>query len=347
MPNAHTSSIRTVDVHIGGDVHQIIVSGVGDFPGRTPAEKREFLRWNDGLRELLLNEPRGGHPSHFANLVVPPAHPEAEAGFVIMEYMGYPLFSGSNSMSVVIALLEDSPLPLPDGDRQIVLESPGGLVTMTAVCRNGKVISVSYKPDSTAFVALKDHEIDIPGHGTIRFDLIWSGCFYCVIDGPSYGFDMIPKEERAMGEFAHAFMQDASRQVSFNHIEFGDQGQSDFVLMVAPPLQQSAGVWERIVSPVVFPGSVSRCPSGTGTTAAIAQMVQSGMMVAGDRLISRSCWGTRFEGACYETMPIAGTTGCRVEVTGEGWIISRKELVVDFTDPLTPGNGLKEILKPE
>ena len=340
------SSLHTVDVHIGGDVHQIIVSGVPEIPGDSPAEKREYLRRNDGLRCLLLDEPRGAHPSHFANLVVAPAHPHAEAGFVIMEYMGYPLFSGSNSMSVAIALLEEGTVPLRDGKRPIVLESPGGLVEMTANCKDGKVVSVSYKPDSTAYVALKDQAIDVPGHGSVRFDLVWSGCFYCVIDGPSHGFEMTRGEEAAMGAFGFDFMRAASRYVKFDHVELGNQGRSDFVLMVAPPEKRAGGVWERIVSPVVFPRSVSRCPSGTGTTAAMAQMVEQGIMHNGDRLISRSCWGTRFEGHCYAVEPYADTTGCRVEVTGDGWIVARKELVVDFDDPLTPGEGLQEILKP-
>lgn len=237
MASRKAFSVKTVDVHIGGDVHQIIVGGVPKLPGNSPAENRAFLEKNDGFRKLMLNEPRGGHPSHFADLVVPPSLPEAEAGFVIMEYMGYPLFSGSNSMSVAIALLEESPLPLPDGKRKITLESPGGLVEMTAYCKDGKVRSVSYKPDSTAYVALKDQVIDVPVRGPVRFDLVWSGCFYSVIDGPSYGFEMTAAEEQAMGEFAHDFMRAASREVNFEHFELGDQGGSDFVLMVAPPGQ--------------------------------------------------------------------------------------------------------------
>ena len=345
MATRKTHSVHTVDVHIGGDVHQIILSGMPALPGDSPAANREFLVKNDGFRKLMLNEPRGGHPSHFADLVVPPSLPGAEAGFVIMEYMGYPLFSGSNSMSVAIALLESSPMPLQDGKRKIALESPGGLVEMTAECKNGKVLNVSYKPDSTAYVALKEEVLEVPGRGPVKFDLVWSGCFYCVIDGPSHGFEMTAAEEQAMGDFAYDFMVAASKEVRFEHFELGDQGRSDFVLMVAPPVKRSEGSWERIVSPVVFPKSVSRCPSGTGTTAAIAQMVLNDEMKTGDHLTSLSCWGTRFEGTCYETMPIAGTQGCRVEVVGEGWIISRKEMVIDSEDPLTPGEGLNKIFK--
>ena len=32
------------------------------------------------------------------DLIVEPSHPEAQAGYVIMEAMGYPLYSGSNTI---------------------------------------------------------------------------------------------------------------------------------------------------------------------------------------------------------------------------------------------------------
>ena len=67
-------------------------------------------------------------------------------------------------------------------------------------------------------------------------------------------------------------------------------------------------------------------------------------MTEGDTLITRSCWDTVFKGNCYEVTPYADANGCRVEVSGQGWVIARKELVVDFDDPLTPGDGLAEML---
>ena len=339
--------MRTVDVHVGGDVHQIIRAGVRDLPGETVGEQMVHLRQSgDGLRQLLLHEPRGGHPSHFANLVVEPCHPDAEAGFIIMEYMGYPLYSGSNTMATAIALLEEGRLSMADGKRRVVLESPGGLVTVNATCRHGKVLDVSFRPDSTAYVAHKDLSIEVPGRGEVRFDIVWSGCFYALIDGPSYGFDLLREEEEPMGAFSYDFMEAARDQgVKFEHHELGDQGPACFVLWVAPPYRNDEGELERRISPVVHPRSVSRCPSGTGTTAAIAQMVEAGTMREGDRLRTLSCWDSLFFGDCYHVGAHAGVTGCRVEVTGTGWIISRKELVVNFDDPLTPTAGLENLLE--
>lgn len=46
----------------------------------------------DDIRKLLLFEPRGG-PFHNANILVPPAHPEADMGYIILESTEYPPMS--------------------------------------------------------------------------------------------------------------------------------------------------------------------------------------------------------------------------------------------------------------
>lgn len=96
MALQHRAEIEVVDVHVEGGLHRIILGGVKPLPGATVLEQMQYLRSHgDGLRQLVLNEPRGGRPSLFADLVVPPCLPEADAGYIIMETMGYPLISGN------------------------------------------------------------------------------------------------------------------------------------------------------------------------------------------------------------------------------------------------------------
>ena len=53
----------------------------------------------------MLREPRG-YPPLCCNLIVPPKHPEAAAGFIIMEQVEYPVMSGGNTIAVATVLLE-------------------------------------------------------------------------------------------------------------------------------------------------------------------------------------------------------------------------------------------------
>jgi len=80
-----TKMIHAVDTHVGGEPGRVIVGGVLDVPGSTMFEKMTYLRDQaDDLRMRMLREPRG-YPALCCTLVLPPTHPEADAGFVIME----------------------------------------------------------------------------------------------------------------------------------------------------------------------------------------------------------------------------------------------------------------------
>ena len=98
--------ITAIDVHAAGEPGRVITGGVLNVPGDSMMAKQQWLaRHADGLRRLMLREPRG-YPALCCNLLLPPCDPKAHAGFVIMEQTEYPAMSGSNTICVVTALLE-------------------------------------------------------------------------------------------------------------------------------------------------------------------------------------------------------------------------------------------------
>ena len=90
--------ITAVDIHAGTPM-RVITGGIIDIPGKTVLEKKMWLETEgDDLRQLMLNEPRG-YPAMCCNLLVPPSHPDADAGFIIMEHNEYPPMSGTNTIN--------------------------------------------------------------------------------------------------------------------------------------------------------------------------------------------------------------------------------------------------------
>jgi len=76
--------ITAVDTHAGTPM-RVITGGVVHVPGSTIFEKMKWLKTNgDELRQRMLREPRG-YPAMCCNLILPPTHPDADAGFIIME----------------------------------------------------------------------------------------------------------------------------------------------------------------------------------------------------------------------------------------------------------------------
>src|SRR4030042_730599 len=133
-----SNMIQAVDAHACGEPGRVIVGGVLDVPGATLFEKMRYLQTRaDGLRKRMLREPRG-YPAANCNLILPPTHPEADDGFVIMEQVEYPGMSGTNTICVATVLLETGMLPMREPVTELTLEAPAGLIRVRADCENGK-----------------------------------------------------------------------------------------------------------------------------------------------------------------------------------------------------------------
>src|SRR3954463_13107937 len=134
-----SNMIHAVDAHACGEPGRVIVGGVLDVPAATMLDKMLYLTAHaEGLRKRMLREPRG-YPAANCNLILPPTHPDAQAGYVIMEQVEYPGMSGNNTISVNHVLLEPGMLPMREPVTEITLESPAGLIRVRADCAGGKV----------------------------------------------------------------------------------------------------------------------------------------------------------------------------------------------------------------
>jgi hypothetical protein len=92
--------IQAVDAHACGEPGRVIVGGVLGVPGATMFDKMRYLQHHcDSLRKWMLREPRG-YPAANCNLILPATHPDADAGFVIMEQVEYPCMLGTSTICV-------------------------------------------------------------------------------------------------------------------------------------------------------------------------------------------------------------------------------------------------------
>src|SRR3984885_13490135 len=129
--------IPVVTCHAAGEVGDVIVGGVAPPPGETIWEQARFVAQDETLRNFVLNEPRGGVFRH-VNLLVPPKHPRAQMGFIIMEPEDTPPMSGSNSVCVATVLLDSGIIPMQEPQTRLTLEAPGGLIEVVADCRKDR-----------------------------------------------------------------------------------------------------------------------------------------------------------------------------------------------------------------
>ena len=161
-----SSMITAVDAHACGEPGRVITGGVLDVPGQTMFDKKNWLAQHaDHIRLRMLREPRG-YPAANCNLILPPNHPEADAGFVIMEQVEYPPMSGTNTICVVTVLIETGMVKAIEPVTHLKLETPAGLIAVDAEVHHGKVRKVTFR-NVPAFATHLDTKVEVPrpGHG--------------------------------------------------------------------------------------------------------------------------------------------------------------------------------------
>lgn len=347
---AFKRTITAVDTHAGTPM-RVVTGGIPHIPGQTVYEKMRWLEQNDdGLRKLLLREPRG-YPAHCCNIIVPPSHPEAAAGYIILEQVEYPMMSGGNTISVVTVLLEMGLLPMVEPVTEVVLEAPAGLIRVHADCANGKVKSVTFR-NVPAFAAHLDAEIDVPHLGKVRVDVGWGGMFYAIADVRQFpGLELIPAHGREIARISAMIRQAAIEQLPVEHPDYPGVGIT--ISQLSGPTDDPKADWKNAVTmatgplswddPVTWTGALDRCPCGTGTCAKMAVLHAKGELALDTPFRHQSILGNVYTGRLVEEATIAGRRGVVPEISGTSWIYGLNTLVLDHDDPFTEGFTVGDI----
>jgi len=345
------SMIHAVDAHACGEPGRVIVGGVLDVPGASMFEKMCHLRDHaDALRLRMLREPRG-YPAANCNLILPPTHPEADAGFVIMEQVEYPGMSGSNTMCVSTVLLETGMLPMREPVTEITLETPAGLVRVRADCADGKVQRVTFR-NVPAFAVHLDAAVEVPHLGTVPVDVAYGGMFYVIADAARFGLRLTPDEGRDIVRIGEMIKAAAREQLPVVHPEQpGFSGITIAQLSGAPASPNAHARNAVIVStgtldwnrPATWTGAIDRSPCGTGTCAKMATLHARGMLPLDRDFHHEGVLGTVFTGRLVEETMVGPYRAVVPTLSGQAWITGFSSYVVDPTDPFPDGFTVGDI----
>ena len=338
-------TLNVVDAHAEGESGKVVVGGLGPVPGDSMFDKRLHLESNlDQLRKLLLHEPRGAM-WHNANVVLPSNHPDADMGFVIMESTEYPAMSGSNTMCVATVLLETGMLPMTEPVTRLVLESPAGLIEVECTCADGKVQRAKLV-NRPAFAYHRSVPLEVPGLGTLTVDIAYGGMTYVVVDAGAAGFRLDASEEAAMCEVGQRIKKAGAEQYEVAHPE-NPLIPGITQTLFAGPLEREDGLIRSVNAVVVSPGRLDRSPCGTGTSARLAVLHADGRIAPGERFRHESVIGSRFDSRVEATTTVGPYDAVIPSISGQAWITSFNQLVLDPTDPFQEGFVVGRPWEPE
>jgi proline racemase len=343
--------ITAVDAHACGEPGRVITGGVLDVPGKTMFEKKIYLETQaDHLRRRMLREPRG-YPASNCNLILPPTHPEADAGFVIMEQVEYPPMSGTNTICVVTVLIETGMVPVSEPVTRLKLDTPAGLIAVEAEVTRGKVKKVTFQ-NVPAFATHLDTPLEVRGLGTVTVDVAYGGMFYVIAEAAPLGFRLTPDEGRDIVRVAEMIKAAAREQLRVAHPENPGIAGVTIAQISGPPSRPEAHARNAVVvstgtldwsRPQSWTGCLDRSPCGTGTCAKMATLHAKGKLALHQDFVHEGILGTTFTGRLIEETCVGPYAAVVPTLSGQAWITGFAQYVVDPDDPFPDGFTVGDI----
>lgn len=313
---------------------RVVVGGVGVLPGSTMEERRQYvINEADDLRTWLMFEPHG-HGAMSGAILQPPAREDADWGVVYIEVSGCLPMCGHGTIGVATVLVETGMVEVREPQTSIRLDTPAGLVIATVDVEGTRARAVTIE-NVSSFVTQLDARVDVPGIGTVTYDMAFGGNFYAIVQldsingAPTFGREHADE----LLEFGMRIMSAINEQSPPVHPLNPAIDHVHHVQLVAPG---STAQHSRHAM-VIYPGWFDRSPCGTGTSARVAQLIARGEMKLGDELVNESIIGTHFIGRAISETTVAQYPAIIPTITGRAWITGTSQHMLAPDDPFPQG----------
>ena len=197
---------------------------------------------------------------------------------------------------------------------------------------DGAATSVTLR-NVESFVVGLDRVVDVPGIGTVGYDIAFGGNFYAIVRSDDLGvtFD----RTNATGIIDAGMQVMAAINAADSPVHPLDEGIRGLrhVQVLAPGSTPQHSKHAMVISP----GWLDRSPCGTGTSALLAQLHARGEFAIGDELVNESFIGTHFIGQIAEACEVGGIPAVVPLITGRAWLTSMSQILLADDDPFPAG----------
>ena len=324
-----------VDSHTEGMPTRVITGGVGPIPGDSMLERKlHFERHMDGLRLLLMREPRG-HGAMSGAILQPPLRDDADWGVLFIEVSGCLPMCGHGTIGVATVLVETGMVEVSEPETVVRLDTPAGLVEARVRVEGGRARSVALR-NVPSFLLGGDRQVEVEGR-VLTYDMAFGGNFYAILPAESAGLAVDPARADELVERGLAVM--AEINAAARPVHPGDEriAGCKHVVFTAPG---SDGPLSQHSATSIHPGWLDRSPCGTGTSAKLAALHARGELGLGDEFVNRSVIGTRFGGRIVGETEVGGLPAVVPEIEGRAWITGMGQYLLDPDDPFPEGFSL-------
>jgi proline racemase len=313
---------------------RVVVSGVSAVPGATMFERREYARSHlDGLRRLLMEEPRG-HNSMSGAILMQPCDARADLGVLFIEVSGFLPMCGHGTIGVCTAAIDRKLVDVREPQTTIVLDTPAGLVSATVDVQDGRATGVTLT-NVPSFLLLRDAPLRLDGLGELQFDLAYGGNFYAIVAARDAGLELALSQAPRIISTGLRIMRAVNAQHRFEHPLERRIDELRHVLFTAPPTLATADAKGAVV---LHPGTLDRSPCGTGTSARMAQRYFRGEQRLDEPFVHESFLGSCFTGRLVEEAELLpGVRAVVPTIRGRAWVSGYARWLLEPDDPFPNG----------
>ena len=314
MSSKAAQRIRVIDSHTAGEPTRIVVSGGPELGNGPLSERLQCLRkQHDCFRSAVVNEPRGSDVL-VGGLLCAPVHPDAAAGIIFFNNVGYLGMCGHGTIGLIATLAHMG--RLAPGEHRI--ETPVGMVHANLLPSGEVVVNnvASYRHAANV-------EVDVPSYGKVHGDVAWGGnWFFLVHDHP---MELSLNNIEHLTDFTWA-IRCALRE---SGITGANQQEIDHIELYGPAMDPNNDSRNFVLCPGK---AYDRSPCGTGTSAKLACLYADAKIREGQVLRQESFIGSVFEGSVR-------VRGGNVYPTikGQAFVTAEAELLLDPDDPFRTG----------
>ena len=332
-PPSDWLSITVIDTHTAGEPLRVITGGLPSIPGNTILAKRRYAMENlDQIRTALMWEPRG-HADMYGCILTEPVTDDGHLGVLFLHNDGFSSMCGHGIIGLVTVALDTGLIEVDSDEPLVRIDTPAGRVTARAFLQEGRVKEVSFR-NVPSFLLISDHEIDLPGIGTLRYDVAFGGAFYAFCNAEQLGLQLLPERYSELIDAGRQIKEAVSASEQIAHPFEDDLSFLYGTIFTSEP--HDPGNHSRNVC-VFADGEVDRSPTGTGVSARAAIHHARGELATGVEFRVESILGTCFTCRVLESTQFGPYEAVVPEVTGSAYICGRGELLIDPDDPLKHG----------
>ncbi len=328
-------TLRTVDLHTGGEPLRVFLDGLPPIPGATILDKRRYFRDHfDYIRTGTMWEPRG-HADMYGAVITEPTTSDGDFGTFFLHNEGYSTMCGHAMIALVTLVLDTGLLPRDGLSPVVRIDAPPGRVTAVGHRdqATGRVSSVSFR-NVPSFLAAADQVVDVPAIGRVTFDLAYGGAFYAYVDARPLGLLLDAAHYHQIIDWGRAIKRAVMASFPVQHPFEADLSFLYGTIFIGNPADPSHHT--RNVC-VFAEGEVDRSPTGSGVSGRAAIHHAKGELAFGERITIESILGTCMEVAVVETTTFGPYAAVVPEVSGQAWITGENRFCFDPSDPLGKG----------